>query len=170
MRRIAAIALTSSLLLQAAPLMAAPSLHATRAANTQAAVAAGTINGSVQSAAGQKPANCKVQVRNLENGQLAGTTTSNGGSFSFAGLAPGNYVIEVVDAAGAIAGTSASIPVAAGATVSTTVSANCSEKTPAVAASNGKKISTAVVITSIAAAAGVAGVVALTKPNASPSR
>jgi hypothetical protein len=170
MRRIVAIALSSSLLLQAAPLLAAPSLHGTRAATAQAPVSSGTINGTAQSAAGQKLASYKVQLRNLDSGQLAGTTTSDAaGSFSFASLTPGNYVIEVVDPAGVIVGSSASIPVAAGAAVSVTVSATAAAATTASGTSS-RHVSSAVVITSIAAAAGIAGVVAVVRNNASPSR
>lgn len=40
------------------------------------------------------------------------------GAFSFAGLSPGNYVVEIVDAAGKVVGTSASLSVAAGGSLS----------------------------------------------------
>jgi hypothetical protein len=59
----------------------------------------------------------RVQLRNVSNGQLAGTTTTNNlGEFLFTGLNPGNYVVEVVDAAGRIIATSASLsnPVSVG--------------------------------------------------------
>jgi hypothetical protein len=62
--------------------------------------------------------NTVVQLRNLATGQLAGSTTSNvAGQFSFIGLNPGNYAVEVVNAAGQIVGTSASVAVSAGAAV-----------------------------------------------------
>jgi hypothetical protein len=177
MRRFVAIVLSSTLMLQVAPLMAAPTMRATRAGGLQAPIATGAINGVAQNPAGRTLPNYTVQLRNLQTGQLAGVTTSNvAGSFSFAGLSPANYVVEVVNQAGVIVGTSAAIPVAAGATVSVTVSATAAaaiagEAGGAAAAGGAARgISTAVVITTIAAAAGIAGVVAVARHNASPSR
>ena len=68
--------------------------------------------------------NFRVQVRNANTGELAGSTTSNqAGQFSFGSLQPGNYVVEIVDAAGKVVGLSPSLTVAAGATVTVTVGA-----------------------------------------------
>ncbi len=181
MRRIVAIALSSTLMLQVAPLTAAPAMRAARAGGVQAAET-GAINGVAQNSAGRTLSNYTVQLRNLQTGQLSGVTTSNAaGSFSFAGLSPANYVVEVVNQAGAIVGSSAAIPVAAGATVSVTVSATAAAAIAGAAAGGAAAggaaaagaaggISTAVVITTIAAAAGIAGVVAVARHNASPSR
>jgi hypothetical protein len=172
MRRFVAIALSSTLMLDVAPLMAAPAMRATRAGGLQAPIATGEINGVAQNPAGRTLPNYTVQLRNLQTGQLAGVTTTNAaGSFSFAGLNPASYVVEVVNQAGAIVGTSAAIPVAAGATVSVTVSAAAAAAIAGAAAGGAAGgISTAVVITTIAAAAGIAGVVAVARHNASPSR
>jgi hypothetical protein len=153
MRRFFSVTLSSILVLQMAPLMAAPAMRAARA-GAQAPVATGTINGTATSSAGQTLPNFTVQVRNLQTGELAGTTTSNAaGNFSFAGLNPADYVIEVVNQAGAIVGTSSAISVAAGATITVAVSATAAA---AIAAAG---ISTAVIVTTVAAAAGIAGVV-----------
>jgi hypothetical protein len=180
MRRFVAIALSSTLVLQVAPLMAAPAMRATRATRSggvQAPDATGEIHGVAQNSAGHTLPNYTVQLRNLQTGQLSGVTTTNAaGSFSFAGLSPANYVVEVVNQAGAIVGSSAAIPVAAGATVSVTVSATAASAVGGAAAGGAAAggaaggISTAVVITTIAAAAGIAGVVAVARHNASPSR
>jgi hypothetical protein len=176
MRRFVAIALSSTLMLQVAPLMAAPATRAARVGGVQAPAATGAINGVAQNSAGHTLPNYTVQLRNLQTGQLSGVTMSNAaGSFSFAGLAPANYVVEVVNQAGAIVGSSAAIPVAEGATVSVTVSATAAAIAGAAAggaAAGGAAggISTAVVITTVAAAAGIAGVVAVARHNASPSR
>jgi hypothetical protein len=161
MRRFVAIALSSTLMLQVAPLMAAP---ATRAGGLQAPIATGAINGVARNPAGNTLPNYTVQLRNLQTGQLSGVTTSNAaGSFSFAGLSPANYVVEVVNQAGAVVGSSAAIPVAAGATVTVSVSATAAAAIAGAAAGGvaaggaAGGISTAVVITTIAAAAGIAG-------------
>ena len=93
------------------------STHVLAAAAGQAA-AAGSLSGTASSSSGQVMANTVVQLRNLATGQLAGSTTSNvAGQFSFIGLNPGNYAVEVVNAAGQIVGTSASVAVSAGAAV-----------------------------------------------------
>jgi hypothetical protein len=161
--------LSSSTLLAAAP-----------TGQAQAASLAGTASSST----GQTLVNATVQLRNLATGQLASTTTSNAvGNFAFAGLNPGNYAVEVVNAAGQIVGTSASITVAAGATVtgvSVTATAavvaggagvGAGAAAGAAAAGGGAAagVSTAAVVTAAATAAGVAGATAVTT-NASPSR
>ena len=170
MRRIVALALASSLTLSSAPLFAAQGTA--------------SLAGTATSSSGQSVANATVHLRNLANGQIAGTTTSSTtGSFSFAGLQAGNYAVEVVNAAGQIIGTSASIGVAAGATVtgiavstSAVLAGAAAGGAAAGAAAAGAGaatagISTAVIVTTAAAAAGVAGAVAIAKKgDASPSR
>jgi len=170
MLRIVALALASSLTLSSAPLFAAQ--------------ATASLAGTATSSSGQSVANATVHLRNLANGQIAGTTTSSTtGSFSFAGLQAGNYAVEVVNAAGQIIGTSASIGVAAGATVtgiavstSAVLAGAAAGGAAAGAAAAGAGaatagISTAVIVTTAAAAAGVAGAVAIAKKgDASPSR
>ena len=84
----------------------------------------GALNGVAQSADKAPLPNYRVHVRNANTGELTGSTTSNqAGQFSFAGLQPGNYVVEIVDAAGRVVGLSPSITVAAGSTVTVTVGA-----------------------------------------------
>lgn len=176
MRRLVAFGLASSMFLSAAPLFAA---RAPRAGQAQAASVAGTAT----SAAGQTLANTTVQLRDLDTGQLAGTTTSGtDGKFNFPGLRAGRYAVEVVSAAGAIIGTSSAITVAAGAaitgvTVSATAAAVAAGAAGAGAAAAGAAAAgaaagistTAVVITTVAVAAGIAGGVAVAK-SGSPSR
>jgi hypothetical protein len=171
MRRIVAVALASSMF--SAPLFAAGAPRA----QAQPASLAGTASSS----SGQTLANATVQLRNVTTGQLAGTTTSTAsGSFSFGGLQAGTYTVEVVSATGQIVGTSAAISVGAGATVtgvavSATAAAVAGGAAAGAAAAGGAAagggISTAVIITTVAAAAGVAGAVAVAKSgDSSPSR
>ena len=169
MRRFVALALSSAFLLHTAPLLAAPAAARARVGGGPAQATTGAINGTAQNPGGQTLPNYTVQVRNLQTGQIAGTTTSNAaGSFSFVGLNPANYVIEVVNEAGVIVGSSASIAVAAGAAVTVTVTAAAAT---AIAGATAGGISTALIVTSAAAAAGVAGVVVVaTRNDASPSR
>src|SRR5439155_6717484 len=108
MRGFVAVALSLTLtLVQAAPLMAAPAMRAARPGGGQPG-ATGTLTGTAQTSTGQTLPNFTVQVRNLKTGELVGTTTSNSaGSFSFTGLSPADYVVEVVNQAGASVGSSA---------------------------------------------------------------
>lgn len=133
----------------------------------------GTLTGNAKDAEGRNLSNYTVRVRDVATGQLAGSTTSGAtGQFSFTGLTPGIYVVEVVNHAGEIIGTSSAVSVAAGATVAVTVGATAAAA--AAAAANGGKAflaSTAGIITVAAVGAGVVGVVVATnKDNASPSR
>jgi len=174
MRRLTALALAFGMSLSGAPLVAAPA----RGGQGQTA----SVSGTATSSAGQTVANTTVQLRNLATGQLSGTTTSSAtGTFSFTGLPAGNYAVEVVNAAGQIIGTSSSIAVAAGATI-TGVTVTASAAAAGAAAGAGAAaagagaaatggISTAVIVTSLAAAGGIAGVVvAVNNNDASPSR
>src|SRR5689334_13981582 len=82
------------------------------------APAPAALIGTASNTGGQTLVNAAVQLRNLATGQVAGTTTSNAvGQFSFIGLNPGNYAVEVLNAAGQVVGTSASVTVSAGAAV-----------------------------------------------------
>ena len=164
MRRFVAFALIFSVALVGAPLTAA-------AAPAQG----GTLKGIAQGADKKPLPNYTVQVRNVANGQLAGTTTSTAaGSFSLEGLAAGNYVIEIVDAAGKVVGLSSSISIAAGATVTVTVSATAAGAL--LGASTGGGLSlfglgplATIGVISAAGVATVAGVV-VAKKDASPSK
>jgi len=135
-------------------------------------VTTGTINGTAKNSQGQTLGNYTVRDRDLATGQLSGSTTSTAaGTFSFAGLAPGNYAIEVVSPAGDIVGTSAAVAVVAGAAVSVAVTASAAAAPVAGAAApphaGGKK--TAVIITTVAVTAGVVGIIIATN-NSSPSK
>ena len=65
---------------------------------------------------GKPLGNVTVRLRNIDTGQLVGTTTANAvGEFSFTGLSAGNFIVETVCANGAILGTSTRITLTAGA-------------------------------------------------------
>jgi hypothetical protein len=180
MHRVVAFTVAAAMSLNMSPLLAAG--PAPGAGQAQAAAA---LNGTAQTAQGQSLANYTVQLRNLQTGQLAGSTTSNAaGSFSFSGLTPGNYVVEVVNPAGTIVGTSAATSVAAGATVTVgvTAAATAGAAGAAAAGAGGAAAagaaaggsffaSTIGVVTLAAVGAGVAGItVAANQSSASPSR
>ena len=176
MRRIIAVVVIATLSLTSAPLFAAGAPRVARAAGLGQPT--GTLTGTAKSARGDNLPGYTVRVRNLANGSLAGsTTTSAGGTFSFV-LPPGQYAVELVGPSGEIFGTSASITLGAGATVSITVTASAASALGAAAAggaaggagaaSSGFS-STALIITSVAVTAGIITYV-VHRSNASPSR
>lgn len=125
----------------------------------------GTLSGVAQSADKAPLPNYRVHVRNANSGVIAGSTTSNqAGQFTFTSLQPGNYVVELVDAAGKVVGLSPSLTVAAGATVTVTVGATAAG---ALAAASGGGLSllglgplASVAVAGAASAAAVTAVVA----------
>ncbi len=135
------------------------------AAQTEAASVAGTATSST----GEILVNATVQLRDLATGTVSGTTRSSStGDFSFAAVNPGNYVVEVLNPAGQVVGTSASISLAAGAAM-TGVAVGVTAAA-VVAAASAAGINTIFAVTTAAAAAGVVGIVAVGQGDASPSR
>ena len=137
------------------------------------AAATGSLSGTALSSSGVPVVNAVVQLRNLTTGQLTATAMSNGsGQFSFTGLTPGNYTVEIVNASGQIIGTSSSVSVGAGAAV-TGVDVTGAMAVAGAAAGSGAgaagSTSTAAMVGAAAAAAGVAGA-AFTNSTASPSQ
>ena len=134
-----------------------------------------SINGIAMTSAGQPVANATIRARNLLTGRVAGSTLTTGtGQFVLAGLDSGNYVLELVDAAGQVLGTSSFIYAAAGTTVAATVTAT-SGALSAVNTVTGlaATLSTTAAesVKYAAVAAGVAGMVApVGVATASPSR
>ena len=153
MRRLIAIALASAITLQVSPLFAAGQ-------------AAASVAGTARTSAGRTVANTSVRLRDLTTNQITGTTTSNAeGQFSFVGLQPGTYVVEVVNAAGDVIGTSSALTVAAGAAMAgVTVTTAAAVATAAAAG-----LSTAAIVGIVAAGAAITTVIVV-KVNASPSQ
>ena len=90
------------------------------------ALQAGQIAGTAM-VDGKPLANVTVRLRNVDTGQLVGNTTANAqGGFSFAGLGPGNFIVETVGLNGTILGTSTSIALTAGAMAATGVAVSTS--------------------------------------------
>jgi len=135
----------------------------------------GTISCTAQGANQQVLSGVRVQLRNVDTGQLAGTTTSGAnGAFEFTGLNPGNYVIEIVDATGKIIGASSTMALTAGGVISgVTVAATAAGALAGAAAAGGLGAfftSTGGILVLAGIGAGVtAGIIAATQA-ASPSR
>ena len=155
MRRVLVCALVAALLIPASSAFAAA-----------AGQAAGTA-----SISGKGLANNTVRLRDVQTGQLTGSTTANAsGQFSFTGLNAGNYLIEVVNAAGDVIGTSAPIAVAAGAAV-TGVGISAAAAAAVLGGTGSFFASTLGIVTLAAAGAAVTGVtVAANRSTASASR
>jgi len=77
----------------------------------------GSISGTATGGDKQPLAKYTVRLRNA-TGQIAGTqTTNDAGAFSFTGLTPGTYTVEILDAAGNIIGITTPISLTTGAMV-----------------------------------------------------
>lgn len=134
----------------------------------------GGVNGVAADASKNPLANHTVRLRNLSNGQITSVTTSTAnGSFSFAGVNPGNFVIEIVNSAGQVIATSSTIAVTAGTTATVAVTASALTSLAAAGGASGLAAlfsgTSLVVVTAAGLAAVAIGVVA-TKDDASPSR
>jgi hypothetical protein len=117
MRKLSAVALVMALSASAIPAGLAAAEPSRR---VQGPPQTGTINVVAKDAKQQNLPNVKVQVRRRD-GSLAATGTTNAqGAFSFAGLNPGTYTVEILDAAGNIVGTAA-VSVTAGVTATVTI-------------------------------------------------
>jgi len=135
----------------------------------------GSIQGVARGANKTTLPNYTVNVRNATTGVLVDSTTSTEtGTFTFASLQPGNYIVEIVDAAGKVVGLSSSVAVTAGSTVAVTVTAST---VGAIAAATGGGfgllgLGTAASIAVIGAAGAATALVAVqaTGNNASPSK
>jgi len=163
MRRMMVLGLVVALIVTAVPSMA-----------LAGGQAAGSVTGVARGRQMQSLNAVKVQIRSAGSGQIVGaTTTSETGAFTFSGLPSGDYVAEVVDAAGKVQGVSSPFAVAGGATASTSVVA-LSYSSGAAASSGGFSLFgmgpvTTMTVLGAAGAASVAAVVN-TRPDASPAR
>lgn len=133
------------------------------------------ISGNVTSPMGQPLPNATVHARNLLTGEISGSTRSaTSGAFTIANLPPGSYVLEILDDAGQIIGTSQFIAATAGTVAAATVTATSGALSAVSAVTGLAATLTTTAAESVkfaAAAAGVAGVVAPPEiPVASPSR
>lgn len=134
----------------------------------------GNVNGVAADASKNPLANHTVRLRNLANGQITSVTQSSAtGAFSFTGITPGNFVIEIVNAAGNVIATSSTIAVTAGTTAAITVTASAITSLAAASGATGLAAlfsgTSLVVVTAAGLAAVAIGVVA-TQDDASPSR
>ena len=135
-----------------------------------------TLQGTATNAGGAALPNVKVQLRNVDTGALIDAkTTDASGAYLFNIGNAGNYIVEIVDAAGKIIGASTSISVAAGAAITgVTVAASAAGAVAAAAAAGGLGAffsSTGGILLLAGAAAAVGGgIYVATKEDASPSR
>jgi hypothetical protein len=144
-------------------------------AGAAAADQAGKISGTVRDAQGQPLPNVKLQLRNVDTGQVVSTTRAGAdAAYEFAGILPGNYLVEIVDDSGKVVGLSAATALAAnGAITGLTVALSSSGALAGAAAAGGLGAfftSTGGILLLVGIGAGVtAGVIAATN-DASPSR
>ena len=132
-----------------------------------AAQPGGTVAGIVRDAQGQVLPGAKLQLRNVDTGQVVARTRAGAdAAYQFTGVAPGNYIVEIVDDSDRVIGLSAAAALAANGAVTGLVAA----LTATTAAGGAFFASTAGILLLVGIGAGVtAGVIAATN-DASPSR
>ena len=150
-------------------------LASVRVARDQVVPQAGSLSGVARGADQRVLSSQRVQLRNLDSGQVASSTTSGQtGGFTFSGLTPGNYMVELVDASGKVVGVSTPVSVGAGVAASVTVTASATGAVSAAAAGGagifGLGTVTSVAVIGAAAITGTAVAFKAYKPDASPSR
>jgi hypothetical protein len=136
----------------------------------------GTLTGVARGNHLQSVSGATVQVRNLNTGAVVSSTvTTEGGAFTFSALPTGNYIVEVISAAGKVLGTGAPVSVTAGDAATTSVialgftSSSAATTTASGFSFLGMGPVTTLSVLGAAAAASVTAVVS-TRPDASPSR
>jgi hypothetical protein len=132
-----------------------------------------TLTGETTTATGARLPNHKVRLRHVSTGKVTAETVSNGSAaFAFTEVAPAQYLLEIVNAAGQVIGVSSVIPVSAGSTVFVTIAAKAAGAIAA--ASGGVSLfglgSTASAAVLAAAGAVAATAVIVTRREASVSR
>jgi len=136
--------------------------------------ATGSIAGTVRDAQGQPLPSVKLQLRNIDTGQVVATTRAGAdAAYQFTGIVPANYVVEIVDDSGKVVGLSVASSMAANGAITGLIVALSSTGAAAAAAAGGLGAffaSTGGILLLVGIGAGVtAGVIAVTN-NASPSR
>jgi hypothetical protein len=135
----------------------------------------GKISGTVRDAQGQILPNAKLQLRNVDTGQLVATARAAAdGNYEFSGINPGNYIVEIVDDSGKVLGLSPATALAAsGAITGLVVTVTAAGAVAGAAAAGGIGAffaSTGGILLLAGIGAGVtAGIIAATN-DASPSR
>jgi opacity protein-like surface antigen len=129
--------------------------------------ATGKISGAARDEQGRPLPNAKLQLRNVDTGQVvARTRAGSDAAYEFTGVQPGNYVVEIVDDSDRVLGLSAATPLAAAGAVTGLIVALAAST----AAGGAFFASTAGILLLVGIGAGVtAGVIAATNA-ASPSR
>lgn len=118
--------------------------------------------------------NAAVQIRNLQTGEVVGSTISGDrGEFTFIDLPPGSYIIEIVNSAGAVQGMTTPFSIGTAPLVSMSV-VSVSQGLVESGGHAGFSLFglghvASLAVLGAAGAAGVAAVVA-TRPDASPSK
>ena len=169
MRRSISLALA---LVFAATVTGTAELVAQSQVGTVSQAQSGTIRGTARESDGDALDNETVRLRNVSTGQITATSTTTGnGSFTFANVPPGSYVVEVVDSTGRVIAASSALSLAAGATTTITVTSAAGAAAAAAAGGGGLfGLGVAGTVIAVAAVAGIAIAIAAARGDSSPSR
>ena len=145
-----------------------------------ASLITGEIGGTAL-AQGRPLSNTTVRLRNLDNGQLIATQTTNErGRFRFTGVTVGLTVVEVLAPGGSLVGTSSPIALTSGAPVADAVTVRASaaalpfnqapQPSPSQRRRGGFFTTTLGIVTLAAIGAGIVGLLIAAQDDSSPSR
>jgi hypothetical protein len=128
--------------------------------------AQGVVSGTARDAQGQALPNARLQLRNVDTAQVVATGRSKAdGAYEFTGIAPGNYVVEIVDDSGSVLGVSSSAALSGAGITGLIVSL-----TSTAAGGGAFFASTAGILLLVGIGAGVTATVIALNNDASPSR
>ena len=135
----------------------------------------GKISGMAMDSQNQIMPGAKLQLRNVETGQLAATTRAAAdGAFEFTGLNPANYMVELVDQSGKIVGLSPAMALASGGVITgVSVAASAGSALAGAASAGGVGAffsSTGGILLLVGIGAGVTAAIIAATNESSPSR
>jgi uncharacterized surface anchored protein len=168
MRRVLNVLLAATVVTAGIP-AAQASPAKVQAKTQQVQAASGQITGHASDVKRRPLSRTTVRLRNSDTGKLlSATTTDQTGGYSFSGLGPGNYVVEIVNDAGNILGVSTPIALT---TTSAIAGVNVTATVGALAGGGGFFGSTLGIVSLIGiAGAGTVATVIAVKNDASGSK
>jgi hypothetical protein len=174
MRRVFAAALCFSVAIVSAPAgVFAEGPVRGAAKQTPQNLGTGGVQGIAKNARQQNLPSVRIQVREQSGQLIATATTNSSGEFTFSGLTPGTFTVEIVNTLGEIVGT-ASVAVTAGSTAMVTLTATALGTIAAAGSAGGAGLLGLSTLGTVAVigAASTAAILAVqkTQKDASPSR
>src|SRR5712692_8572675 len=141
MRRLCSAAVILAVMAAGIPVSAAGAKTGVRAGQAEGT---GRISGKARGAKNESLRNLQARVRDVGTGQIVGQTTTNrDGDYTFTGLNPGTYVVEIVSGTGLVIATTSTVTLTVGAMVATGVTVTATAAAAAAGVGAGAAAATA---------------------------